>query len=57
MTIDNKRRKLSYVGWDGNNNVGDDAIFLATKQLLSDFELVDVDEMSTQNQLSMVGAP
>ncbi len=44
MTIDNKGRKLSYVGWGGNNNVGDDAIFLGTKQLFTDFELVDVDE-------------
>lgn len=44
MTINNKEQKLSYVGWGGNNNVGDDAIFLATKQLLSDFELVDVEE-------------
>jgi len=44
MTIDNKGRKLSYVGWNGNNNVGDDAIFLGTKQLFDDFELIDVAE-------------
>ncbi len=35
---------ISYVGWGGYNNVGDDAIFLATKQLLSGFELVDPNE-------------
>jgi hypothetical protein len=44
MTVSNKDKKLSYVGWGGNNNVGDDAIFLGTKQLFADFELIDVDE-------------
>lgn len=31
----------TYSGWLGNNNIGDEALYLANKRLFADFELVD----------------
>lgn len=31
----------AYSGWLGNNNIGDEALYLANKKLFSEFELVD----------------
>ena len=33
------KRRINYVGWVGNNNLGDEAIYAITQDLLSDYEL------------------
>lgn len=45
---------ISYSGWIGHNNIGDEALYLANKKLFSEFELVN-EEFYNSSDITLFG--